>query len=396
MVSNKTKPILYPGDVWVISKGKYVNLDISGINKGNDRSAVREYRISDLAKYLLDPNPIEIEKKLVGCEVHYNQSYANKVREAIRHLLPQKLHGLLKDDYIPPEVIMSDCESKIPALQDRNLEAHFSKISELLRPYDPLLNKLSGLDTSKISDIAGICKDILGNPSKLNIMGSIVDKISYIDKFVSQDIRVVLEKAYISDGLFEMRGFDFEFYNPKSSHRLVRFHQDGKPKYCVLTYDNEIEYCIDDIELIQYMHLLEQSVRTNPKLHTAFKLCTEGNAKPLRLYFSKQLEIDYSQVHLPKVYREVFQAYDMGLAERNAILNYLNNLQFVVSFNYVPQSSSGEERLFTNISVMHDFRALEPIKDNLPLLYSEISKRAVVSEAGKFYLLDSIRGYKDV
>jgi hypothetical protein len=396
MRSNKTKSISYPGDIWVISRGKYIDSDSVGIDKGIRTGAEREYRISDLAKYLLDPNPIEIEKKLVGCEAHYHQSLANRLRERMGQMLPQKLQGRLKNDSAPPELIMADCDTKTPALKDRSLEAHFSKISELLRPYDPVLNKLSGLDTSKISEIMGICKDILGNPSKLNIMGSIEDKISYIEKFISQDVRIVLEKAYISDGLFEMRGFDFEFYDPRNAHRLIKFLQDGKPKYCVLNYYDEVEYCIDDIELIRYMHLLEQSIRTNPKLHTALKLCSQGHAKPLRLYFSKQLEIDYSQMNLPKIYREVFQTYDMGLAERNAILSYLNSLQFVISFNYVPQSNSAEEKLFTNISVMHDLKALEPIKDNLPHLYSEINKRAVVSEAGKFYLLDSIRGYKDV
>ncbi|MDY6842770.1 MAG: hypothetical protein SVW57_01575, partial [Thermodesulfobacteriota bacterium] len=60
---------------------------------------------------------------------------------------------------------------------------------------------------------------------------------------------------------------------------------------------------------------------------------------------------------------------------------------------YIPQSYCVEQKLFTNISVMHDFRALEPIKSELPLLYSEIDKMTSVSEAGKFYLLDSIRGW---
>ena len=48
MVSNKTKPILYPGDVWVISKGKYVNLDLNGINDGNQKKGTlscREERV---------------------------------------------------------------------------------------------------------------------------------------------------------------------------------------------------------------------------------------------------------------------------------------------------------------------------------------------------------------
>ena len=68
-------------------------------------------------------------------------------------------------------------------------------------------------------------------------------------------------------------------------------------------------------------------------------------------------------------------------------------MQRVILFNYVPHTETGEERLYTNISIMHDFRALEPLKKQLPQLYSTINKMAPVSEAGKFYLLDSMRGY---
>jgi hypothetical protein len=45
---------------------------------------------------------------------------------------------------------------------------------------------------------------------------------------------------------------------------------------------------------------------------------------------------------------------------------------------------------------MHDFRALETIKSHLPNVYSEINKKALVSDAGKLYLLNSIRGYQNV
>ena len=57
------------------------------------------------------------------------------------------------------------------------------------------------------------------------------------------------------------------------------------------------------------------------------------------------------------------------------------------------QTDSGQNKLYTQISVMHNVRALEPLKNELPQLYSEINKRASFSEAGHFYLLDSIRGY---
>ena len=138
--------------------------------------------------------------------------------------------------------------------------------------------------------------------------------------------------------------------------------------------------------------MLEQSIRTNPQLNDSLTLCAKGNAKALKLIFSHQLNIDYSENFLPLTYKEVFEKYKLGLNERAIVLNSLKNFQLGISFNFIPQTGSIEEKLITNISVMHDFKALTPIKDNLPYVYSEMNKRATISELGKFYLLDSIRG----
>jgi len=74
----------------------------------------------------------------------------------------------------------------------------------------------------------------------------------------------------------------------------------------------------------------------------------------------------------------------------------LKERQTGISLQYLPQSGSGNEKIFTHLSVMHDLRVLETIKNDLPQLYSEIHKRASVSEDGRFYLLDSLREYEDV
>jgi hypothetical protein len=47
----------------------------------------------------------------------------------------------------------------------------------------------------------------------------------------------------------------------------------------------------------------------------------------------------------------------------------------------------------TLISVLHDLRALDVLRTTLPRVYDEVSKCVSESEAGKFYLLDSIEGF---
>jgi len=390
----KNKDELCPGSIWLISKGKYTHFDLSRIWERVKKKTVMEYKISELARYLLNPTPIQINKKLVGCEIYYRMPFY-KIKEKIRKILPQKLHGLLKDNQIPVEALKSDWKTDTSPAQDESFKSHLDKITELLRPYNPIIKRLNKIEPSKISNVIGTCEDIGGHFSYLNIPGSITDKLNYIRANISKDVGVILEKAYIADGLFEMKGFDFKSYDKNKSYRLIKFSINGKSKACVLDSDNKVEFWIDDIKLVQYMQLFDQVIKIDPKLNNSLRLCTAGKAEPLKLLFSKPLEIDYSEARLPEVYRVVFEKLDVETNKKDVVKRVLNNSKVGVTFNYVPQSEYDGKKLFVNFSVMHNFNALEPIKEDLPQVYSEINKMAWVTEAGKFYLLDSFRGYKN-
>ncbi len=73
MTGNKAK--LRSDDIWVISKGKLTDMDLSRICEGGKTETVTAYSLSELGRYLLDPNPIKVEKKLIGCEVHYYPTF---------------------------------------------------------------------------------------------------------------------------------------------------------------------------------------------------------------------------------------------------------------------------------------------------------------------------------
>ena len=124
-------------------------------------------------------------------------------------------------------------------------------------------------------------------------------------------------------------------------------------------------------------------------------MCVEGQATAIKLFFNKKLEIDYSQTTLPAVYQNLFEELDVRLDQKNLIKPILNYLQTGISLNYMLPADCQEDRMLTNISVLHDFRALEPLRKNLPSVYSAVLKQALVSEAGRYYLLDSINGYSN-
>ena len=381
--------------IWIISDGHISDIDLGGLVDGNVAGPFKEYRISDLTRYLLNPNAIEVKKKLIGGEIHYKQGPLKKLRNSIGKILTALLKRSQRNPASSPEVIVSRYKLRIPSMHDPELEAHLNRIYDQLKSYDSFRKRLALLNPHTIFQVVGICEDVGGNYSYLKLQGSIEEKIKYLGNSISKDVGVVLSKAYVAEGLYELRGYDFKSYDPAKSYRLFSYNCDGEQKACVLTDQNEIEFYIADYHSLIHMQLLEQSLKANPSLNKAFDLCIKGLANPIKLFFNRKLEIDYSKTPLPTIYRDVFKTFNVARNHTNLIKPILNYLQTGVSFNYVFAADHQDDRLFTHISVLHDFRALEPLRKNLPEVHAAVLKQGFESEAGRFYLLDSINGYNN-
>lgn len=393
MLTIKKKPKYDPSRIWLISNSGAIKSSESYLYPDIQSTSATEYYISDLARYMMNPSTIEIPKKLVGCEIYHVKPAGQRFKERLKRLFPGKKKDVPVEKDPPDEIIMARTEIKAPSRKDKHFVGHVRRINESLRPYDPLPAALARLEKNIVSDIIGICDDVDGSRSSLNIRGDIDNKINYVNQFHGKDVGVILNCAHISKGLFELRGFDFTSYDPNRSHRLVKYMEDGKPRACVFSANHKVDYYIEDLNTISYMHILDQAVKANRNFRDAVYQCIKGQATPLKLLFNKQFEIDYSKTALPKVYQSIMDSCDMGTVERQVVASSLNQMQFGIAFSYIPDADSGETKLFTHITVMHNVRALDPIKDNLPHIYSEINKRATISEAGHFYMLDTIRGY---
>ncbi|MGD2097486.1 MAG: hypothetical protein PVG35_07895 [Desulfobacterales bacterium] len=380
-------------DIWVISEGRDAQFDLSEIDGGKVSENGREYQISDIGRYLLNPQPIEIEKRLIGCEIHYPQRTTTKIIEKLQRLLPGRLRKVWNSHRIPPEVLVSYCKIWIPPLKDKSLQHHLSHIYESLRAYDAVSRRLSKLDSHQIAHVIGICKDLGGTLTYLKLQGSIEEKLKYMQNHISKDVGVLLRKAYIGDGLFEMRGFDFSAYRADHTHRLMVFERNGKSQCCVLNSNNALEFRLDDDDLLKYLFLLQQALVDDAKLISAFESCILSQAKPIKLFFNQKLEVNYAKSPFPKIYRDILNANKIDLNQSNLIRPALNYMQIGISFNYIPQYNGFEENMTTLISVWHDLRALEMLRRKLPQVHTEIQNRVKGSEAGMFYLLDSIEGF---
>lgn len=381
--------------IWIISEGRFSDRDLSRVVDAKVDGPHREYKISDIGRYLLNPRAIEVKKKMIGGEIHYKQGWLKKIRRALRKILPAgSKEGKINAGF-SPEVIVSRFKLRIPAMQDPALESYLNRIYDQLKTYDSFAKRLGQLDSRLILQVVGICEDVGGNYSYLKLQGSVDEKIKYLVSFISKDVGVILNKAYIAEGLFEMRGYDFKSFTPAKSYRLLAYKSGGEPKACVLTGGNQVEFYLSDYHLIKYMHLLEQALRADPGLCQAFEQCLEGQVQPIKLFFNKKLEIDYAKSPLPTIYRDMFQTLNVSLNQRNLVKPMLNYLQIGVSLNYMLNNDHRDDRMFTHISVLHDCRALEPLRKNLPEVFNRVLKQGCVSEVGRYYLLDAINGFNN-
>lgn len=381
--------------LWIISGGNTINLDPSSICEEPVSGPVTEYRLSELGRYLLDPSPITLQEKVVGCKVKYRKKSTGGIGRLFKKRASLK-EGEAGNGGQDIEELISSSKTGSPELGDEGLNAHFVKISEMLRPYDPVQKRLAALDKESIAEITAVCEEIGGSRYPLNLQGSMEEKINFVSRSLSQKAKVVFNKAYLLNGLFELRGFRFNTYNPDTFYRLIKFNQNDKSRYYVVDANFKFAFWVDDNVLINYIHIIEHAIRSDHKLREALLLCITGHAKPLKLFFSKKLEQKYSGLYLPSTYREVFSSLNLSPSARETVTKALNDFQYIVFFNYVPRVSEGKQQLVTNISVLHDLKALEPIKSRVPEVYSEIHKKSSVSDAGKLYLLDSIRESQNV
>jgi hypothetical protein len=369
---------------WVITEGKLTRLDPTEFDPEAEKGLVKEYRISDIGRYLLNPGPIEIRKRLVGCEAHSAPTGWSRAL--------QRVPGWGQTRRRKPDVLLSGFKLRIPVFRDPDLDAHFKKMVDELRGFDPFAKKLARQRSRRLSHLIGICEDIGGGYSYLKLQGSLDDKIRYLSSHAGRAVRVTIHRAHVSEGLFELRAYPETGFDAAHFYRLYTYSRDGQTAACVLTPMGNLDFRLPDPQAVKYLSLLEHVLSSSPPFRRCFDACFSGSGRPVRLFFNRQLEVDYSKANFPEIYRDVFRSSETASSSRQLVKPVLNYLQMAVSLNYLPSPESADQRLLTHICILHDLRALEPLRKSLPAVYAEMSQRAFSSEAGRYYVLDSITG----
>lgn len=369
----------------IISPGRHANYAIDMPGTGEVNTAAREYRISALGRYLVAPQSIIVKRRLVGCEIHWKASSGSR-------FIPQRLRSRMekKNLHTVPTTLTTEAQDASHRLSDNGLRSHIQQLEEKLRPFDPFQKALARIDASKVETVVGLCKDRIGGKSQLTISGDPVKQLDYVKKNAALDVPVKLARAQISDGLFELQGFDVTQYAPEETYPLVRMRRNGKAAACVLNEDHSVAFWLDDPKVIGYLQLFDYCLQNNRRMRESLGRCLTGGAVPMRLLFNQTLEIDYGKARLPALYREILEENDQESPMARSIKQNLNHHQLGVSLNSILHQGGGG--VCTEISILQEMRALEPIRKQFPDVFNAVTQRAAFSDAGRFYLLDSISG----
>lgn len=377
---------------WIITAGRYTDVDLAALGINANPKRVVTYQLSDIGRYLLLPGSIEVEGRLMGCECLYRPTGWQRVKAAATRLMRPKAapreegerHLLLARHFV-----------RIPALQDPRLAGHIDRLRGMLHPHDPVVQEIAMTPLHRLADLRGVCEDEAGHRTFINLSGSMETKRRYVLDHLLKRVPMTLPQARIAEGLFDMRGLHPEGYRSGHRHRLLKFHVNGRTFVCLVNHHGKVEFWGDDAGSLHPLLILQQALETSPVLKMSMEDCLQGKARALRLMISRRMDIDYSRNRLPQVYRELFETLRIDSRQQQGVIRSLNDRQMGVSFSFAPQAGFGDTRAVTSVSVMHDVKALEPLRQATPELYAEINRKATLSEVGSYYLLEAVKGHPD-
>ena len=384
-----------PENAWIITPGVYADVDLAALGIDANPKRVMVYRLSDIGRYLLNTGSVEVEGRLVGCECLYRATRWQRIKLSAARVMRRKSSPATAAETGRRRLLVARDFVRIPVLQDLQLARHIDRLRSRLHPFDPVVQEIGTTPIHRLEDIRGVCEDEGGHRTYIALGGDLETKRRYILDNLLKPVPITLSQARIADGLYDMRGLHPERYRSAHHHRLLKFHVNGRFFVCLANRGGKVEFWADDVGVLHQLLLLQQALETSPVLRTSMEDCLRGKTRALRLMINQKMDIDYSRNRLPQVYRDLFASLKLDSRQQQGVIRSLNDRQMGVSFSFVPQHGFSDSRAVTSISVMHDVKALEAFRQDAPALYAEINRKATMSEAGTYYLLEAVKGHSD-
>ena len=212
---NSQKPETELEKIWVVSPPRVSRFAIDLPGSEKTPTTAREYRISAIGHYLLSPAALNVPRRLAGCEIHWQVSRVSRWLSPFRRLTGKKSVG----PETPLSLIM-DFPTPAGSPFATGLKRHIERFYDGLRPFDSFFPTLEMIDPARVSQVTGICEDDAGLRAPVTLSGTPGQQLDYVRRKAGRQIEVRLKRAHIADGLFEMKGFDFIHFDPRTAPSL--------------------------------------------------------------------------------------------------------------------------------------------------------------------------------
>ena len=118
-------------NVWIVSQPRMARYAFDHPVLKSAHTTAREYRISAIGRYLISPAPLNVRRRLVGCEIHWQSSPLTRWKQ-------QLLNAITKTPphNQPPLTLLMDFPKISVSASETGLNRHVRRLYDSLRPFD--------------------------------------------------------------------------------------------------------------------------------------------------------------------------------------------------------------------------------------------------------------------
>lgn len=363
-------------NLWVITKGRHTTKDLKQVSSIKGNIFGYDYKISDLGNYLLNPNPLSIERTVIGYEVFYKPKFKFLLFSSIK-----------KEKQLESKQFISKLNIKATE-KDTYLKNHLDSFNAVVSRHDPIISQLAALDLKKIEKIHALYEDIDGTVYSVPVAGSTEEQRTFIIENNGKKINIIWNNgSCVDEGIFSLKTKEFSDYNSNKCYGLFIFEDQGESKGFVYL-DDEIFYWLKDTSMIRYLMILQNALDMDNEFYSTIRSCITGEHKPLYIEFNQKSANDVLSRYIPGTYDTAFRILNISEEEQKLIISRLDHYIENIGIKYISKSEGGSQNIMMKVTFLHDQAGTISIQEINPTLYHTINNISKESEIGRYYVME--------
>lgn len=363
-------------NLWVITKGRHTTKDLKQISSVKDNISGYDYKISDLGSYLLKPNPLSIERIIIGYEVFYKPKFSFSLFRSKK-----------KEAQLESKRFISKLGIKAP-VRDTYLKNHLDKFNAVVSRHDAIIGQLEVLDLKKVEKIHALYEDVDGSIYSVPVAGNTEEQCAFIVENNGKKINIIWNNgSCIDEGIFSLKTKEFSDYDSNNWYGLFIFEDQRERKGFIYSED-EILYWLKDTCMIRYLMILQNALDMDNEFYNTIRSCITGEYKPLYIEFNQKSANDVLSRYIPGTYDTAFRLLNISEEEQKLIISCLDHYIENIGVKYISNSEGDSQNIMMKVTFLHDQAGTISIQEINPTLYHTINNISKESEIGRYYVME--------